>query len=95
MSFVRRIIRSLLQQQGYALVKHHDLFTTRSNKLFHHHGISLVLDVGANTGQYATGIRRRGYSGKIISFEPLTEAYQIVPKGSPRPLFGGSPDRLG
>lgn len=37
--------------------------------------IDLVLDVGANCGQFSSGIRRGGYRGKIVSFEPLTSAF--------------------
>lgn len=38
--------------------------------------ISLVIDVGANTGQFALEIREKGYQGKIVSFEPLVDAHK-------------------
>ena len=40
--------------------------------------IDLVLDVGADTGQFALGIRDIGYRGTIVSFEPLTSAYKLL-----------------
>lgn len=41
-------------------------------------GCELVLDVGANTGQYGSAIRRQGYTGRILSFEPLSSAHQAL-----------------
>jgi FkbM family methyltransferase len=38
----------------------------------------LVIDVGANKGQYGSMIRQSGYRGAILSLEPMTEAFGIL-----------------
>lgn len=39
------------------------------------HRINLVLDVGANTGEFVRKIRRLGYHGPVVSFEPDPEVF--------------------
>lgn len=50
--------------------------------LLNYYQISTILDVGANTGQYASLTRRLGYKGRIISFEPIQSAYAQLMQNS-------------
>jgi FkbM family methyltransferase len=74
--WVRKAVRSL----GLDVVR----YTPGTNrhlrlaKLLHHHGVTLVLDVGANTGQYAHDLFAAGYRGRIVSFEPQADAHQTL-----------------
>lgn len=48
--------------------------------------IDLVLDVGANKGQFSSDIRRCGYAGRIVSFEPLSSAHSELLQASARDI---------
>lgn len=78
LSKLQRTIKRCLWRTGWDLVRFnpstHPL--ARRAKLLQNYDISLVLDVGANTGQYATQLRELGYTARIVSFEPLTSAYE-------------------
>ena len=45
------------------------------SKVFKSREIDRVLDVGANSGQYAKYLREIGYTGYIVSFEPVKSAF--------------------
>ena len=44
--------------------------------------IDFVLDIGANTGQFAEKIKEFGFQKEILSFEPMSEAYKKLLKKS-------------
>ncbi|HWL01464.1 MAG TPA: FkbM family methyltransferase [Microbacteriaceae bacterium] len=50
----------------------------RTVLLLNAHGVDTVLDVGANDGEFATSIRELGFTGKLISFEPLEEPFRAL-----------------
>src|ERR1035441_3755518 len=50
----------------------------RRSRLIRTTGITCVVDVGANIGQYGRELREAGYSGRLVSFEPLSTPFQVL-----------------
>lgn len=48
------------------------------------HRIDLLLDVGANEGQFAMQAREQGFAGRIVSFEPLPDAHAALVRNARR-----------
>ena len=40
--------------------------------------IDTVFDVGANVGQFGESLRKEGYRGRIVSFEPARSTFEIL-----------------
>lgn len=47
-----------------------------SRRAILHRTTDVLVDVGANVGQYAQWARRLAYRGRIVSFEPAVEAFR-------------------
>lgn len=78
-----RIHRRFAKLFGYDLLhiqRRHPSLEAHLSILFKQIGINLVLDVGANTGQYAKVLRMNGYKGHIVSFEPVARNIEILQK---------------
>jgi len=71
-------LNSLLQRLGFEMVRY-DKGTNgilRRNGIFEKYNVDLIIDVGANTGIYGKEVRQVGYDGQIVSYEPLTNAFE-------------------
>lgn len=75
-------VRRVVNRTGFDVTREH--FKHRFVHAFGLHGIDTVLDVGANTGQFAQALRRAGFTGRIHSVEPLTDAFSILQANSAR-----------
>jgi FkbM family methyltransferase len=71
-----RRAHALMQRLGFEVVPYDaDRFPElRRPELLRARRIDLVIDVGANEGHWAEGLIRSGYTGRVVSFEPLASA---------------------
>ena len=74
----RHLLRESLRHAGLMVQRYSPATVADAEiaALLAHHDVDLVLDVGANAGQYAQSLRRSGYRGRIVSFEPLRDAWE-------------------
>jgi FkbM family methyltransferase len=77
MSRVRRAVRSVLRRRGFDIVPHPP-FGRELVALLGRLEIDCVLDVGAFTGTYGRMLRDLGYRGRIVSFEPASENFELL-----------------
>lgn len=75
-------INKLLGKIGVQVKRYPAVDLKRRINIVHHFKIDTLLDVGANAGQYAKQMRELGYANRIVSFEPVKEAYQQLAKAA-------------
>jgi FkbM family methyltransferase len=79
---MKELLRKAIHRMGWDVHR----LSTSSNQAFQLKksldviNANLVFDIGANIGQFASGLRNVGYQGKIVSFEPLTSAREKLLK---------------
>jgi FkbM family methyltransferase len=75
-----------LQRLGWDLRRHPNGFdfAHRRGVLLRARGIDLVIDVGANIGQFGSELRDYGYRGPIVSLEPLRGAHARLARRAAR-----------
>lgn len=78
---IKHDFRKLLWKVGFDIVRYMPEFhpIARFQQLLHSYNIDTVLDIGANSGQFADYLRNDiGYKNRIISFEPLSSAFALL-----------------
>lgn len=84
-SSIKKSVHKAFNLFGFDLIKsgHFDqALGTHLLKVFSSRQIDCVLDVGANIGQYGLFLREIGYSGHIVSFEPVKSVFDELLKHS-------------
>jgi FkbM family methyltransferase len=76
----RNVVKKIARQLGVDIIQFTPIASNfaRLKHFLAYYQFSLVLDVGANTGQYANMLRELCYEGRIVSFEPVTSAYSLL-----------------
>ncbi|HUT49496.1 MAG TPA: FkbM family methyltransferase [Alphaproteobacteria bacterium] len=70
-----RPFRKLLRRIGLDYVKAPIAHWQRIAAMLDDAGVTVLLDVGANEGQYVGYLRAAGWSGRVVSFEPVAAAH--------------------
>lgn len=87
-----RRARNILRRNGIEVSRYFAELDWERNFLrqLQSHRVSAVLDVGANSGQYARGLRGAGFAGRIVSFEPLPGPLPSCSAAPPRTRCGNA-----
>lgn len=70
----------LAKKLGYDLIRRskHPTVDTHVANVIALYGINVILDVGANAGQFGLRLRQSGYQQEIHSFEPVSDVFATL-----------------
>ncbi len=70
---LKTVVRDQLARHGFELRREPTFASFLRSR-----DVDMIVDVGANIGQFATLLRARRYQGRIWSFEPTADAFNIL-----------------
>jgi FkbM family methyltransferase len=81
---LNKLAHKIFQCFGFDILRYTkaNFISLKRKSIIQSRGINLVLDVGASEGHYALELRKMGYEGRIMSFEPLSLSFMILQKKS-------------
>ena len=77
---MKELVRKSLHRLGVDVVRYdgRHFVERRRIEVVRATGTSVVVDVGAGSGQFVGRLRASGYDGRIVSFEPVAQAFARV-----------------
>jgi len=87
MTILNKIIGEIVRKAGYQIIRIPNRFGSIEKSLLSG-DINVVIDIGANVGNFGADLRKIGFKGKIYSFEPLSSAYKNLALKASNDQFG-------
>ena len=75
---MRDRVRKLARTMGYEVRQYTPLRSLTAAREGLLEDVDVVVDVGANAGQYGTMLRDQGFAGRLVSLEPVAEAFAVL-----------------
>src|SRR3954463_9689928 len=85
---MKEAVRQILRRRGIEVTGYRHTVPYRRQQLLAHQGVDLLLDIGANAGQYATSVRRAGYAHPLPAIQPASAPFaQLSQAAATDPLW--------
>jgi FkbM family methyltransferase len=75
---IKRSTQGIMRHFGYQVMRFPapESYDSQIGRYLQNFGVNIVLDVGAHEGEFYSQLRRAGYRGQIVSFEPVPASFE-------------------